>query len=838
MPLSGSYGALHVRGGRTGEIAYFVDGLAATNRMYNAPTIEPIPEAVESVELHVGPYSAEFGQGLSGLSLARLRSGGEHLEISAEYRTDGFASAGEKFLWSTTSGFRSAVATIGGPIPIADTLRFFAAWRHYSRQNRQVMFLDPFRYDNLTEDRYGMQGRPLPGPLAFDENTLPDNGIQEDVLQGNVRLALEDVSLRLTGAYRASAAPVGSTWPDALYWHYDLDRLPEGRERAALLGLSALTSSPSTSIQIKASWQFSSFDTFDPLFGNAWQLYSDSAANAASGRFNFRSRWRGPNPYSIIYFFPIANDDAPWTRYRKEEQHSWTIAAELRQKFGEGLTLHTGLSLEWWTMRFYEIGNIPNVQELLYGSHGEQVRYFPSEAARRASMARAGDIDNYGYTIDGEEAGSGNDEPRTPFFAAGFAQLEYATEELSVEVGLRVEHMALGMPVPKSTANIPFDPMADAIDESQLVDQSPRDFLLPRIDVAYTVLPGMRIRGAYGQYVGMPPLIQVFHGTPLLNETVSPTSRGLSYHTPVGWEAQPERSTQTEVGIRYSFMSGGTAGVTAYLKKNSDLQAIRKVQTDPSSPPLSNAIVNDAYTDVRGLEIDLSLHHESGIYADLRYALSSATGTDAYVLSALGEVERWIPLPPRAAIPLDYDRTHRGTAILGYASPLRKDDQLLTGIDLSLIFMYAGGHPYTRELPLATWGATSTPWNVGVNYLLDPRFSSPAEPLNSSRTSGTLTIDLAMSKELAIGPITATLYVHVLNLINTRSAVNVYSRTGAPDDDGWLDSWLAETYKQVPGYADFYRSINLSNRWAYMSTTNTDMYNSPRQVRVGLIIKL
>jgi hypothetical protein len=833
----------HVRGGRPGEIAHFVDGLPVTNRLSNAPVVDPIPEAVESIELHVGPYSSAYGQGLSGLSMTRLRTGGENLEIFADYRTDAFAPEGKKFLGTSTFGYRSAVATIGGPIPLADTLRFFVAGRYHAQGNRQVMFLDPFRFDGLTEDQYGF-GRTLPGPLSFTENTLPGNTFRESTVQGNVRLALAGNLFQFTGAYRAADAPMGTEWPAALYNYYNRDRLPEGRQRSALLGLTAERTGASTSIRASVSWQKSGFDTYDPDFGNDWMLYSDSIANAAAGRRGFAGRWRGPNSYSVIAGLRFAASDSPPTQYRKDKQQAWTISGELSQLLGNGYTLNTGISMEWWQMRYFEVTRLPSLLELLYGTNlGSTARVFSSDAERRVRMVRYGRIDNYGYTVDGDEAGPGVDEPRSPFFGSAFAELRHTSPGISVGLGFRYEHVALGMPVPRKAANVPYDHVLDAMDEEQFIDQPQRNYFLPRLDASYSPVPGTTIRGAYGQYIGVPPLVQIFHGTPFLNETYSPYTRGNAYLTPVGWEARPERCSSAEVSISHTLSAQLHCALTFYLKKYSDLLAIDGIWSGFSFSR-TNALLNHAYANARGMELNVEYEHESGFHAAFRYGLSAVSGTDSYVLSLVGEMQQINSFgtegafTPRAATALDFQRTHRANMILGYRSPAQSESTIFTGLDFGVFFSYDGGHPYTRQEPISALGGSSTPWNAGVNFLVDPRFTYPAEPINSSRTPPILTIDLAFSKTITLGPITADLYVHVLNLLNTRATINVYPRTGTGTDDGWLESWVSDYYKPIPGYVGFYRAINLSNRWAYMSATGVDIYNQPRQVRGGIRISL
>ncbi|HIC74312.1 MAG TPA: hypothetical protein EYO92_04385, partial [Candidatus Marinimicrobia bacterium] len=75
-------GELHIRGGRTGEVAYFIDGVSAMNPMYNSENVTVIQEALEEVQMQAGGYTAEFGGGNSGIVRSTLRSGGSQIRGS------------------------------------------------------------------------------------------------------------------------------------------------------------------------------------------------------------------------------------------------------------------------------------------------------------------------------------------------------------------------------------------------------------------------------------------------------------------------------------------------------------------------------------------------------------------------------------------------------------------------------------------------------------------------------------------------------------------------------------------------------------------------------------
>jgi hypothetical protein len=128
----------------------------------------------------------------------------------------------------------------------------------------------------------------------------------------------------------------------------------------------------------------------------------------------------------------------------------------------------------------------------------------------------------------------------------------------------------------------------------------------------------------------------------------------------------------------------------------------------------------------------------------------------------------------------------------------------------------------------------SNQWNVGAETLSDTRQSHPIEAVNASTTPWFFNIDFNVSKVFYFDAFSLELYANITNLLNTKHVINVYPTTGSPNDDGWLKHPNAATYKGATNYEEFYRAINLENRWALLSAGANDVYGSTRQMKFGL----
>ncbi|MEO8168085.1 MAG: TonB-dependent receptor, partial [bacterium] len=75
----------HFRGGRAGEVQYQIDGVSVNNPYDNSSVIQLDKSVLQEVQVITGTFDAEYGQAMSGVVNAVLRSGSdERYEVSAE----------------------------------------------------------------------------------------------------------------------------------------------------------------------------------------------------------------------------------------------------------------------------------------------------------------------------------------------------------------------------------------------------------------------------------------------------------------------------------------------------------------------------------------------------------------------------------------------------------------------------------------------------------------------------------------------------------------------------------------------------------------------------------
>jgi hypothetical protein len=844
-------GILYVRGGRAGEVAYFIDGASATNPLFRTEAISPIQEAIEEIQLQSGGYTAEFGGANSGIVRTTMRTGGSQFKASLDYQTDDFAKPGEQFLGTSARGFRNAVLTVSGPI--VSNLRFFVAGQHNYLRNRSSMYLEPFSFDNLVTDAYGtrVEGTPLPGAIEIKRNYLYKNWRNENTAQGTLLWDMSSWKVRFSGSYTAVDLPTGRAWPGALqnlFWQRDFRN--ETKSALANLRLTHVLG-PKTFYEIGVSYLNRDFRAYDPDFGDDWKLYNDSVASRdkgyimANGSTQFLTRFQGPANYSTIYAFApstlnpgFTHEFAPNNAYQRNSQNSIGLTVDFTSQVNPQWELKAGGKIDSWTMRLFSVGAIGTLNTFLAQS-GD--RYSADKLAADSSLRkeydifvqRQGNMNLYGYDIDGNKVDDRFAGPRKPLFVSAYIQNKFEFNDLVLNLGVRYELFDMKNVATIDYVNPTWDEQLNYFSgDDQLKETDPVHLLLPRVSFSFPVTDRTVFYAMYGKYAQLPELNRLYDGVRLLASRISPQTRAgsvlVSNPGGTGFLVKPERTTQYEIGIRQALGDNFAFTITGFYKDLRDQIQLNFVLNE-LEVPIFVAYGNSDFGTVKGLELTFELRRTQRLQARMNYTLSDARGTasnptssrTAALVYSTGRFPAYINL-------LGYHQTHRGSILLDYRWTKGDGGAIFEGLGANALLTFNSGHPYTKiKEPVAL--LQSSPWNIGVA-------STPTtvEPINSSSTPSVFNVDLSASKVFFFDGFTAELYVNILNVFDTKHVVNVFRTTGTPTDDGWLRSPLAAQYKAISNYSEFYRAINIDNRWAYINATGNDMYGPPREIRVGL----
>ncbi|MCU0411102.1 MAG: TonB-dependent receptor [Bacteroidetes bacterium] len=112
-------GALHIRGGRAGEVGYYLDGYRVEDPLFNGSVMEVNNQAIQEMELLSGTFNAEYGNALSGIVNIVTKENMSRLRANLSYKRtnigleDASDNLNERYFEGTVSGPLWAGSPIG-----------------------------------------------------------------------------------------------------------------------------------------------------------------------------------------------------------------------------------------------------------------------------------------------------------------------------------------------------------------------------------------------------------------------------------------------------------------------------------------------------------------------------------------------------------------------------------------------------------------------------------------------------------------------------------------------------------------------------------------------------
>ncbi len=79
-------GALHVRGGRSGEIGYYIDGYRVEDPLFNSATADINNQAIQEMEFLSGTFNAEYGNANSGIVNIVTKDNSDQYTANIQYK--------------------------------------------------------------------------------------------------------------------------------------------------------------------------------------------------------------------------------------------------------------------------------------------------------------------------------------------------------------------------------------------------------------------------------------------------------------------------------------------------------------------------------------------------------------------------------------------------------------------------------------------------------------------------------------------------------------------------------------------------------------------------------
>lgn len=776
---------LNVRGGRTSEVAYFVDGFSQQDPLTGISTTQINNNDLEEVSIVTGGFNAEYGWIASGAVNVTTKSGTDKLSGVFESVTDNFH--GGNFDYNVYN------ASLSGPLTgITDNIKFIASAERRYRGDRTPSSIDAGPGTDDQESGWTARGK-----LNWKLNSSTE--------------------LRLGGLTSADK------WDLFLNeWRFNPEHAPRLEDHnQSLYATFERVMSPKTFYTFSGSYFMTERERGDGVhFDDIW-AYGRPGVVTSFDATNLFYSWddiNGPTETEDTVIngrtYTLRGDEsAIWNNYLHRKSSYIGGKFDLTSQVTQFHEVKAGMEFQRHTLRRYQ-------------------HLFPSSVWREDAGGFI-DVDRYGYSLTGEsDENDGLQGAKHPVTMAAYMQDKFELEGMVINAGLRLDYFDVNTQRLRDEEN-PLDPdgfnddpnatpeqkqMAQELDPSDLEDSRPETAISPRIGLAFPVAEGSVFHASYGRFMQRPDLQNLYVSYDFLEYKIKNGGYFFPFGNP---NLRPERTTAYEVGWTRQVGTNSSFDVTAYYK---DVQDLTQVVNQQATPYSFSTYRNSDFGTIKGVEFRFDMHRARNIGLQASYALSEATGTgsDPNTQSNIAWVAGDPPLTPT---PLDHDQRHKIVGILDVQYGEREgmafgDFHPFANTGVNVTFQAGSGFPFT---PTGVWNEVTLTSNRG-----------PLEGAVNSRYSGwRMQTDVKATKSFDVAGSRLELSLWVINLFDNKNVLSVFQSTGLPNSTGWLETGEGQQFRDA--YDEVHDTSNLTGEEKYRLRENDpNNYDVPRQVRLGL----
>ncbi|MGE5846941.1 MAG: TonB-dependent receptor, partial [Ignavibacteria bacterium] len=447
----GDDGRIHIRGGRSNEISYMVNGISITDPYSGEVGMNVENNAVQELTVVSGTFNAEYGQAQSGIINIVTKEGGQQYTGSiSTYLGSYYTNANEYINLNSIrpSSLLDVQAQFNGPIPGLSFLGFFLSGRYFKD--------DGYIYGNRI---YNIgDSSDFSSPLSSEWYTNPTgdsafvsmNSSTSYSFQGSLKYQLSSaIKLLLSGSYNNREY---REYDHAFRYDPDGDyrRFSEGR----LLNLSLThVLSQSTFYEIKVA-DFQSNNKYY-TFENPVDPRYPPESYIESKPYNFKS---GGAKMDHLY----------------RESNNRTAKFELNSQADN--------------INYIKVGFDVQLYNLLYNWY------------RVINNERTGFTPSVDPNIQGPFAR--DDYDVKPIQYSGYIQDKIEIEYLIVNAGIRFDYFNSKYVVPEDFQNPTDSPKRDS---------SPKKQISPRLGIAYPISDRGVLHFSYGHFFQIPPFEYLYY---------------------------------------------------------------------------------------------------------------------------------------------------------------------------------------------------------------------------------------------------------------------------------------------------------------------------------------
>jgi outer membrane receptor for ferrienterochelin and colicin len=712
-------GGIHIRGGRSSEVGYWVDGISVSDVYDGSQAVQVDNNAVQELQVISGTFNAEYGQAMSGIVNIVTKDGGQNFHggfssYIGDYLTgDRTFYNLQKFRPLATRDFEG---NLSGPLGFPG-ITFYLTGRYFKS--------DGWLFGRKT---FNPDGSLAPGAdsilnaagqlvgIQQADNPVPMN--DRERFSGQMKLTFQ-----ITGDLKFALTGVGSRIDYRDYNHaYFLN--PEGdvtkHDRGYnVSGLITHTLGSRSFYTVNLSFfrkQFKEYlyeDPFDP-------------------RYNLDPFAFNTNLYEYLH--------------AGTNTHHFTRSTETRQA------------------KIDFTSQVSNLHEIKLGVEGRLHSLYLNDYSvtpiQDTVLVNGVLTDIYRASIPPASSPLFQEYSERPIEFSAYVQDKLEYERMIVNVGVRFDYF-------NSRGKILHDPndpnvylpqkaenKALTLDErlAKWYDNaSAKSSVSPRFGISYPITDRGVLHFSYGHFLQIPSFEYLFQNPGYKVNSVDPL-QGVYGNA----DLKPQRTTMYEFGLQQQLSDVLSFDITGFYRDTRDwvsTSAKIPVGSAASATQYYTEFVNKDYANSRGVTLTVNKRLSDMFTFNLSYTFQTAEGVNSSPDEEQGALVSNNE-PSKILTPLDWDQTHTVNFSLGVG----QEDWGLYALG-----RYGSGLPYTPVINQA-----------------EARGEDAARVVskNSRRQPGQLNVDLRAFKNFQVGFVNFSVFVKVFNVFDIRNEVYIYGQTG------------------------------------------------------------
>ncbi|MBN2007927.1 TonB-dependent receptor [candidate division KSB1 bacterium] len=841
-------GGIHIRGGRSSEVAYWVDGVATTDAFTNSSTAAVENTAVEELQVISGTFNAEYGQAMSGIINIITKDGGSQYHGEVKGYVGDYLSADDEYaVLSTLTAVTDPLTNETNVYTTAeDPLKKFNPTYNIEGSlngpvpgfGKKLSFFLNGRYNDYTGYLYGREWF-LPCGLPGDSSLVP--------MQANNRwTGLGKLTWSIMPSLKLRLSWNGTEWHSEGGFNRYMKFVPGGvspswgNTKTLLLSINHVLSNK-TFYELKINRMSTRSESRlydDPTQTPYWLVYVPmDTSRGVTGSFTFDPALTNGDSLMMSYLGDYSSGFEPGTvtgdsimhvleQYGIQRRfvadpnnpegyvHPDSSNSPINYSYaraGNDLGQYWRTSAYWIT-KFDITSQASDVHQIKGGFEFRAHELDLDSYSLRAGLDENGTpIEPFKPVIPPKESiyRTVYDEPRKPIEFSAYVQDKIEFTDIIMNIGLRFDYFNANYYVPVDPMDpsiyTPMKPENKYVDPSAeiLVEYTPEERksimwkkteaktqVSPRIGLAYPITDKGVIHFSYGHFFQIPDF-QWLYAAPGFKLN---TGGGNSIFGNA--DLNPQRTTQYEIGLQQEVADGIGIDITVFYRDIRDWVGTSPLQRTVRDVVAYSTYENRDYANVRGITFRGEQRFTKVFSAKVDYTFQIAEGPYSNPIDRYN-AETSKAEPRRNLIPLNWDQNHTFNMQLMFRP---------NTWTFSVVGQYNTGLPYTPS-----WALGSFVGGVGVSSLPD----------NSARRPEIFSLDLYVTKRIPISGLNVMFFAYVYNVLDSRMATNVWSDTGSPE------------YTTNPDFDTiYYNAARIGTPEDYYK--RPEWYISPRQVQLGL----